>query len=426
MLRSLLIVAALVVGTASAHASKPAHQGIDTINRLAGDISWQQQAPQTDAADAPDVERIQAHLRWVSASLKTVVPASIKTSAVARRAALVAALDRYIEQADFPRHDVVNPSANVRSRSPRFVDSAGRHCAVGELIRVSGHTALVADVQARHEYDFIEDMDVTGLSAWAVAHGFTETELALIQPSYSWGSPGRLPTPHELEQQRLKDEAARRVPRPLKAEQVASVTTQTLNDPNTQGRCLVGRTGVVELDSEVVVGNTGDVRASVTLRERPSRVQLAPIARAKAIVERCFEQAIADATNAVIRSANHTFPAAISDTQTTALKLYSKAEIRESILSQGRVWHRSGSRRTALAQCLAAWPGKPNAVKVPVVVHRHRGDLYIDWRTLGSDFQANRKHWHCVQDTLGYGRLTARGLTDVKLTVTVQSDGTLQ
>ena len=155
----------------------------EPINAVLGDESWVQahgEAPE-EGVDG-EVERIQTHLRFVLGRLRAGSELPLGDAQLARRNALLDALEVYTEGGVFPQR-IQGDGWGVRR--PQFIDSSGVHCAVGELIRVSGHPELAVSLDQTHEFDFVEDMRSPDLLAWATHHGFSVRELAMIQPGYS-------------------------------------------------------------------------------------------------------------------------------------------------------------------------------------------------------------------------------------------------
>ena len=176
------MVLTLLVSSASA----------DPINAVIGDASWTSGDPDTGG----ELERIEAHLTFVRARLARTDTAGLSTVQRARRAAALDALGRYIERGVFPRRT----ADAFAGRRPRFIDDRGVHCAVAQLIADSGHPALARALAVRFEYAYVPDIAAASeeLRGWAADHGFTVTELAMIQPGYS-SPPTRESTKREIE-----------------------------------------------------------------------------------------------------------------------------------------------------------------------------------------------------------------------------------
>ncbi len=167
-----------------------------TVNALWGDASWVERygAPPTvrDSADA----RVAVHLEAVLVRLRDARP-PLSAHTLTKRATALDALEHYIRAGEFPR--------NIDDHGARseFIDHRGRLCAVGHLVAVTAGRDVAEAVDAAFSRDnlfaMVTDAELSGtgpgvtLLAWAQTHGFTPTELALIQPSYTrdWYHPRR-------------------------------------------------------------------------------------------------------------------------------------------------------------------------------------------------------------------------------------------
>jgi hypothetical protein len=132
----------------------------DRINAVIGDV----------AGGHDEQSRIRSHLTYVLEHLR----------AKPGRAASLDALERYIARGEFPRRT----DDAFSGRRPRFIDDRGVHCAVGYLIAASGEPELARTINAKHEYDYVREIDEPALVDWAERAGFTLDELAMIQPTY--------------------------------------------------------------------------------------------------------------------------------------------------------------------------------------------------------------------------------------------------
>ncbi|MDX2973260.1 hypothetical protein [Kribbella solani] len=101
-----------------------------------------------------------------------------RTSSHPERLRNLDVLREYRKSRAFPRNDT------SLGRTPYFVDRAGRHCAVGQLMRGSGDEQLVRRIAADANLARIDDMDPVVLSGWTERSGLTKRELARIQPQY--------------------------------------------------------------------------------------------------------------------------------------------------------------------------------------------------------------------------------------------------
>ncbi len=169
----------------------------EPINSVIGDESWvvaHSEEP-VEGLDG-EVERIQTHLRFVLGKLRAGSESPLGEAQRARRLELLGALEDYADGGVFPQR---SQGDGWGVRRPQFVDERGVHCAVGELIRVSGHGELAESLDRAYEFDVVDDMDSHELLSWAAHHGFSPRELAMIQPRYR-----RAPTFDEI-----KDSVAR-------------------------------------------------------------------------------------------------------------------------------------------------------------------------------------------------------------------------
>jgi MYXO-CTERM domain-containing protein len=126
-----------------------------------------------------DRHRIERHLERVAQQLAQTEPVDLSPEQHQRRLESLEVLEAYRRAGEFP-HNTERPGERV----PVFRDREGRDCAVGALIRASGEGALADTVNARWHLDRVPEMQEPALLVWAQEHGFTEQELAEIQPSY--------------------------------------------------------------------------------------------------------------------------------------------------------------------------------------------------------------------------------------------------
>ncbi len=180
----LLILAlnlAIIVGVALASPTSEARpHGTDTINAIVGDASWHAVQGGSSIDGADEQGRIRTHLRYALRRLRERDTTSLPLTVQQRRAAVLAALQRYIDRGRFPSRT----DDDLPGRRPRFVDDRGTHCAVAYLIADSGEPGLVDEIQRRYEYAEVLDMASDRLVVWAEQHGLSVEELAMIQPRY--------------------------------------------------------------------------------------------------------------------------------------------------------------------------------------------------------------------------------------------------
>jgi hypothetical protein len=129
---------------------------------------------------AREKARIRAHFRAVLAELCARDVGHLPEATRARRARLVAELERYARAGRFPRN-LDFPAA----RMPYFVDAFGTRCAMAHLIESTGESGLVARVAATANNAFVRELEADlALGAWLDTFGLTAAEAARIQPTY--------------------------------------------------------------------------------------------------------------------------------------------------------------------------------------------------------------------------------------------------
>jgi hypothetical protein len=154
---------------------------VRSVNAVVGNEGYRVIFGTSPSADTPERLRLQAHLAYVEARLRSRPRPSLSPTQRTRRARLLDALHRYWRAGRFPRN------TEVPGRSPVFIDERGRLCAVGHLIAVSAGRALAERIDARYHLASVRDMNAPVIRRWAERHGFTRRELAMIQPTYDGG-----------------------------------------------------------------------------------------------------------------------------------------------------------------------------------------------------------------------------------------------
>jgi len=126
-----------------------------------------------------EAERIAMHLNLVRAQLMARTPEGLSAAQLSERTDLLNDLGSYAKRGLFPQNHV------LPFRNPVFIDPHHTACAVGQLMIESGHRDLAERIDAEMELAYVHDMHRTDVDRWAQEHGFTEDELAWIQPGYS-------------------------------------------------------------------------------------------------------------------------------------------------------------------------------------------------------------------------------------------------
>ncbi len=136
-----------------------------------------------------EVGLIRTHLRLVIDRLERADVSGLDEGQKRHRRSHIAALGRYLQRGVFP--------ANVYmpGRNPVFIDAAGTHCAVGQLMLESGHGDLAKRINGEHQLDYLADIATPGVADWQATSGLSFGELALIQPTYDFERKPSTPTP---------------------------------------------------------------------------------------------------------------------------------------------------------------------------------------------------------------------------------------
>lgn len=395
----------------------PPARAHDGVNAVAGDRSWIERNGARPGPLASEDERIATHLAWIEARLRA---APIDHLGVTQRRARLALLDElraYTVARVFPRrHD------GVPGRRPRFVDTEGRHCAVAHLVRVSAGPRLVRLVLAAHADDYVPDMRVPALAAWADRSGFTIAELALIQPTYDDGTGPEMPPEESYRERAARRRREAREPRDLTVGHVQHIL-RAYAGWFVSSECVGDRVGRYRLRTTLEVSRAGRVRGAVEIHERDGeRVG----GRA---LERCFRRAAERAMSSFIESANHRFPTRIREEHEQPLDAYSAEEVEAAFVADERHWNPNQTRAEARAECMREWPAAELPVRVPVEVLGHNGEVRIRWTAYGPAprFTAEEgPRWHCLDRTLTLGALPEHGLRSRAFVVEIARDGSLR
>jgi hypothetical protein len=170
-----VLYACLMVCTTTALSQQ---RGFQEINPVLHDESFIAKFAVLPSASTDETARIQTHLSYVEQLLRS---ASRELTATQRhnRLRVLDLLHTYSEAAKFPLN-----RAYPGERRPCFIDDDGTICAVGYLVEQTIGRDAAEQINAKHQYDFLLDMNEPALIAWANEYGFTLEECAMIQPTY--------------------------------------------------------------------------------------------------------------------------------------------------------------------------------------------------------------------------------------------------
>lgn len=151
-----------------------------SINPIIGNDSFIQAFSRSPHENDNDSLRILTHLSYVEHLLRENTNQISDPAIRKKRIELLDLLHTYIQRGQFPLN------TKVEDRAPCFIDEYGTICAVGYLVEQTAGLALAEYINRKHQYDYIQDMELKELEAWINASGFSEVEIAMIQPSYEY------------------------------------------------------------------------------------------------------------------------------------------------------------------------------------------------------------------------------------------------
>lgn len=183
----------LVVTLFSLNSFKTTTTDIETnqqINAILGDVSFFNAfATLPDHATGENL-RIKTHLSYVEKLLRERDVSELPEQLQNNRSHLLDLLHEYHTGGSFPRNFDYEGE-----RVPCFIDAEGRICAVGYLIEHTAGRAVAEQINAKHQYKKILDMDDPAVDEWIADSGLTKEECAMIQPQYGW-QPQPVPPPN--------------------------------------------------------------------------------------------------------------------------------------------------------------------------------------------------------------------------------------
>ena len=122
---------------------------------------------------------ISFHLSLVEKALRSNFPAGLNNQQLQNRNRCLDFLYEYRQAGRFPQNNY------LPFRTPVFIDEYDNFCAVGYLIKATGHEALSRKIARSGNLNYVKDMHYPELFSWADEFGFSPDELAWIQPTYS-------------------------------------------------------------------------------------------------------------------------------------------------------------------------------------------------------------------------------------------------
>lgn len=125
-----------------------------------------------------NTEWIRLHLTQVEKTLRNRSTAHLTPEQKANRLRSLNDLHQYMLAGNFPVND------EYSYQTPIFIDKYDNFCAVGYLVKSSGHEQVSRMIAAQTNLAYVKQMRYPELAGWARDYGFTTDELAWIQPAY--------------------------------------------------------------------------------------------------------------------------------------------------------------------------------------------------------------------------------------------------
>ena len=145
---------------------------------------WEQYAEHLEGMPARaidnDVDYVRVHLTQVLGVLAEAPTGQLTSDQRMSRTELIAVLEDYARQGRFP----INYYR--QERVPVFIDEHDTYCAVGFLMRHSGHEAMAHRISATDNFAWVRDITDPELGPWQLASGFSLDELKLVQGAYDF------------------------------------------------------------------------------------------------------------------------------------------------------------------------------------------------------------------------------------------------
>lgn len=125
-----------------------------------------------------ETQWIQLHLALVEQTLRSRDLSALTPGQKANRSQALDHLHQYWQAGKFPQNE------SYSYRTPIFIDQYDNFCAVGYLVKATGHEQVSRMIAANTNLAYVKQMDYPELNKWAADYGFTTDELAWIQPGY--------------------------------------------------------------------------------------------------------------------------------------------------------------------------------------------------------------------------------------------------
>lgn len=158
--------------------SNTAYERLCDVNKCWTEQSDIQQLNYPTSTNYTEREWIAIHLQLVEQTLRARSTAHLNQQQKANRLAALNHLNEYWHSRAFPVNE------DFTYRLPIFIDKHDNFCAVGYLVKATGYEQVSRMIASKTNYAYVREMNYPELNKWANDYGFTEDELAWIQPGY--------------------------------------------------------------------------------------------------------------------------------------------------------------------------------------------------------------------------------------------------
>lgn len=172
-----LFIIAFLAGV-NAFAGETTFDKLASVNTCWRDQKDINQETLTETGPQSEHDWIRTHLALVETTLRNRNTQHLSASQRANRLHCLDLLHGYMQRGAFPIND------HYAFRTPIFIDEHDNFCAVGYLVKATGHEDVSRMIASKTNLAYVKQMHYQELDNWAVENGFTIEELAWIQPGY--------------------------------------------------------------------------------------------------------------------------------------------------------------------------------------------------------------------------------------------------
>lgn len=173
-----LITIALICCVCCSTAIPSTYRKLNDVNRYWAEQKDVKQNLLPAYSSKPEREWIRLHLSLVEQTLRNRPVTHLSLSQQQLRKEALDHLHQYWLAGNFPLNE------QHSYRTPIFIDNHDNFCAVGYLVKATGHEPVSRMIASRTNLAYVMDMRYPELDRWARSYGFSKEELAWIQPAY--------------------------------------------------------------------------------------------------------------------------------------------------------------------------------------------------------------------------------------------------